>query len=518
MNSKLSPFWQQLHKLKNWLKSDFGVLFGTLSRMDRNKPGLYTYRENIHGYSVRIHLRVEDSGSGVLFVDVTDAIHLNPSAVTIVKWALEGVDRDVAIGKLLRLVSHRDRQKISRDIDQLYGLVNEIKSPTEGCHTCDIPYLQRARIFTTPVSAPFKVDLAITYGCNNKCSHCYNEPDRFEMPVMDLNSWKRVVDKIVQIGVPHIILTGGEATLYPELPAVIRYIDENGPIVGLNTNGRRLADDGYSNALKNAGLNHVQITLGSCYEDVHNQMMGARAYQQTVRGIENALESGIHTITNTTLMKGNIQHVEEIIQFIYALGIRTFAMNGMIHAGGGKANPDALDSDEISYLLVNIQEQAQKLDMRFLWYTPTEYCIFSPLEIGLEPKRCNAGEYSICIEPNGDVLPCQSYYQSVGNILKDSWADIWHSDLFVSFRDREVNPVIAGLPEKCWTCVDLDLCGGGCRLEQEARLNSGVVQTAGGGCPHCFTRVDDNRINIGIDTQVECKNKSSRRGNRSVGG
>ena len=72
--------------------------------------------------------------------------------------------------------------------------------------------------------------------------------------------------------------------------------------------------------------------------------------------------------------------------------------------------------------------------MRFLWYTPTDYCRLSPLELELGPRRCNAGEYSMCIEPNGDVLPCQSYYAVAGNILRDPWQRIWNSDLFRGFR------------------------------------------------------------------------------------
>ena len=93
--------------------------------------------------------------------------------------------------------------------------------------------------------------------------------------------------------------------------------------------------------------------------------------------------------------------------------------------------------------------------MRFLWYTPTEYCRLSPVELELGPRRCNAGEYSICIEPNGDVLPCQSYYVPAGNILRDPWERIWQSELFRGFRRRAADPQAAGLPERCWTCPDL---------------------------------------------------------------
>ena len=38
----------------------------------------------------RIHLRIEADGSAMLMVDATDAVHLNPSAAIMVKYALDG--------------------------------------------------------------------------------------------------------------------------------------------------------------------------------------------------------------------------------------------------------------------------------------------------------------------------------------------------------------------------------------------------------------------------------------------
>ena len=127
--------------------------------------------------------------------------------------------------------------------------------------------------------------------------------------------------------------------------------------------------------------------------------------------------------------------------------------------------------ESLAPVLAAIRDRAAELGMRFLWYTPTEYCRLSPVELELGPRRCNAGEYSICIEPNGDVLPCQSYYAPVGNILRDPWRPIWESALFLEFRRRVVEPRSAGLPERCWQCPDLPLCAGGCKLERmkEAR-------------------------------------------------
>jgi radical SAM protein with 4Fe4S-binding SPASM domain len=281
--------------------------------------------------------------------------------------------------------------------------------------------------------------------------------------------------------VPHVILTGGEPTLHPDLPAIIRHADARGQIVGMNTNGRRLADRALVDALVAAGLNHVQVTLESSRAAVHNAMTASSAFDETVRGIQNALAGGLHTITNTTLTQRNRDHVVEIVDFLYALGLHTFAMNGMIYAGGGISEPDALPAEALAGLLAAVRDRAADLGMHFLWYTVTDYCRFSPLELDLAPKRCNAAEYSMCVEPNGDVLPCQSYYVAAGNLLTDSWDAIWNSALFRSFRDRERDPQSAGLPEACRDCPDLALCGGGCRLEREARAGHSVVERGCGG-------------------------------------
>jgi radical SAM protein with 4Fe4S-binding SPASM domain len=83
----------------------------------------------------------------------------------------------------------------------------------------------------------------------------------------------------------------------------------------------------------------------------------------------------------------------------------------------------------------------------------------------------------MCIEPDGAVLPCQSYYVSVGNILRDSWEHIWHSELFHTFRERNTAPQKAGLPAMCWDCPDLTVCGGGCPLEREKQRGCNTMFT-----------------------------------------
>ncbi len=480
------------HRLWNGFRQDVSNLFTTFAPPAPPQPGLYTYRLQPEGGQRRLHLRLEQDGSGVLFVDVTDVIHLNSTAAEMAKMALDEVPRERAQAGLLARYQGVDRDQLSRELSRIYEMVDRLRQPGQGCPTCAVRDSQPAPLFSTPILAPYKVDLALTYGCNNECPHCYNEPDRYPMASLTRADWCRVIDILHVVGVPHLIMTGGEATLHPDLPEIIHYADSLGHIVGLNTNGRKLAHKPYMQTLVEAGLNHVQVTLGSCHPNVHDAMMGARSFQQTVRGIQNALDSQVHLITNTTLMRTNMDHVEEIIDFLYDLGLRTFAMNGMIYSGGGFAHSSAIFEEEMPPLLIRVRDRAEELGMRFLWYTPTEYCRMSPVELEIGAKRCNAGEYSMCIEPNGDVLPCQSYYVTAGNILRDPWEKIWTSQLFRTFREREKEPRWAGLPEKCWYCPDLPLCGGGCRIEREARQGHHLAHSqeelsgnAGGGCAGC---------------------------------
>lgn len=478
--SKVGQAWQEI-------RDDALGLLAAISPQTELKIGLNAYDVQTHdGRSMRIHLRVEPSGNGVLFVDVTDVVHLNPTATRMTKLALEGVALRQAKIQMAAQFNDVPLDQLDRELHQIYDMVESFRQQDVDCPTCELSStLEMAPMFSVEVSAPFKVDIALTYGCNNECPHCYNEASRLEMPSLPLAEWILVLDRLAVLGVPHLILTGGEATLHPDLAEIIQYAEGLGMIVGLNTNGRHIAHKPYMDSLAEVGLNHVQVTLGSSRAEVHDAMMGARSFEQTVTGIENAVASKVHVITNTTLMRSNMDHVEEIIDYLYDLGIRTFAMNGMIYSGGGFAHPNAIGEEEMPALLVRVRDKADEMGMRFLWYTPTEYCRMSPVELEIGAKRCNAGEYSLCIEPNGDVLPCQSYYVAAGNILHDPWEEIWDGELFRSFRYREEDPKGYGLPEKCWTCPDLPLCGGGCRIEREARDGVRIASDGGGGCSGC---------------------------------
>ena len=455
--------------------------FRVAERPEPPAPGLKLYQFRGRGADVvRLHLRVEPSGHGLLFCDVTDVVHLNPTAAEMARAILDREPRTAAMSRLKARYRVSTRE-LEADWTRVEQLVQTLSTPVAGCRTC-LAALPTTPVFSTRAEAPFKADLALTYACNNDCPHCYNDPSRFGLPPLDRAGWSRILDVLARVGVPHVILTGGEPTMHPDIDGIVRDAVARGLVAGMNSNGRRWSGPGFAEEMKAAGLDHLQVTIESHRPEVHDAMVGARAWDQATRGVRRAQDAGLLTITNTTLTRANARELEPMMDFLCNdLRLRTFAMNGMIHSGGGASNPDALAPEELGGILVRVRTLAEERGMRFLWYTPTEYCRLNPVELEIGAKRCNAGEYSLCVEPDGSVLPCQSYYQSAGNILRDPWDSIWNGELFTSFRRREEDPRGSPwLPEKCHECPDLPLCGGGCRIEHEAALSSGGV--SGGGC------------------------------------
>ena len=333
--------------------------------------------------------------------------------------------------------------------------------PEKSCPVCDLN-LELTLPFSTEPLAPYRMDLAITYRCNNDCAHCYNARSR-RFPELDESQWENIIDKIWDIGIPHIVFTGGEPTLRKDLPELIQYAQEKGLITGLNTNGRKLADQTYLQSLVDAGLDHVQITFESHIPAVHDEMVRYEgAWQETVEGIKNAVNSSLYLMTNTTMLENNRNSLRDTLAYLGELKVPTVGLNALIYSGNGLEVQSGIPENELPDLLELSKEMTDQFGQRLIWYTPTQYCHFNPVYFDLGIKGCSAARYNMCVEPNGDVLPCQSYYESLGNILGDSWQSIWNHPLALQIRRR------TNLPEECKTCDFVAECGGGCPLARDA--------------------------------------------------
>jgi radical SAM protein with 4Fe4S-binding SPASM domain len=377
------------------------------------------------------------------------------------KLALEYTPEPEAIRNITKKF-HVHQTQARADYTSFLSSFDQLIQP-DGCPICAMDDLEISAPFSSRPTAPYRMDLALTYRCNDNCAHCYNARPR-DYPELSTIDWKRVIDKLWGLGIPHIVFTGGEPTLRQDLPDLIAHAESNGQITGINTNARRLNDRNFVLALVEAGLDHVQITVESHDSSIHDQMVGKQgAWKQTIQGLRNVLQTPLFVMTNTTMLQANSPYLTETLTFLAQEGVPTIGLNALIYSGHGLTVGTGLSESKLPPLLEMAQEITTKNGQRLIWYTPTMYCNFDPQQLGLGVKGCTAALYNMCIEPDGGIIPCQSYYQQLGNILSDPWDSIWNHELSKRLRERNY------IRDMCRECALLPECGGGCPLAMEAQ-------------------------------------------------
>jgi radical SAM protein with 4Fe4S-binding SPASM domain len=453
----------RMYRRMSGIISNLQSLFGRQPIAGSNQPSvrLHHYIREEHGYKARLHLRLDPDGHGTLMINANRVVHFNPTAALMAHLALEETPQTEAIRAITRAYRVPKAQAESDYITFLADFEQIIRP--DSCPVCAMDDLEISAPFSARPTAPYRMDLALTYRCNDDCAHCYNARPR-DYPEISTAEWKRIIDKTWELGIPHIVFTGGEPTLREDLPELIAYAESNGQITGVNTNARRLSNPKFVEALVHAGLDHIQITVESHDPDIHDQMVGKRgAWRQTIQGLRNVLDTPLYVMTNTTMLQVNSPALGQTLDFLAAEGVPTIGLNALIYSGHGLSVGTGIREGELPPLLDLAREKTAEHGQRLIWYTPTQYCNFDPQQLELGVKGCTAALYNMCVEPDGGVLPCQSYYQQLGNLLKDPWEAIWNHELSVRLRERTYVPPV------CKECALLAECGGGCPLAMEAQ-------------------------------------------------
>ena len=282
--------------------------------------------------------------------------------------------------------------------------------------------------------APHRMDLMVSamtkdgkWHCNQNCVHCYAAGQKqAEEKELSTSEWKEIIDKCRKAGIPQVTFTGGEPTMREDLPELIDHAKWF--ITRLNTNGVKLTRE-YCEALKKASLDSMQITFYSSDEEIHNQLVGAPRYRDTVAGIENALAAGLNISINTPLCTLNRNYLDTL-KFLKEKGVIYVTCSGLITTGA------ATTEQSESLQLTNAQvRDILKECVRYCFANGMEISFTSPgwvddefcKELGISTPNCGACLSNMAVTPGGNVVPCQSWLsgQSLGNMLKDNWDLEW---------------------------------------------------------------------------------------------
>lgn len=343
----------------------------------------------------RLHLRLHKDGSGLLILNASTVLQLNPTAAEYAFHFIKGTDPEEAAGQISK--RYRVDKKIAladfnNFADQIHTLIS-----TPDLDPASFLDFERAQPHSA--DSTLRLDCALTYQLPPNSQADYAPVKRVERE-LTTEEWQVILDKAWQAGIPHIIFTGGEATLREDLPQLIAHAEKNGQVCGLLTDGLKLVDKEYFETLLQTGLDHIMLIL---------QPNEPRSW----KAIEIIVPQDIFLTVHFTLNKENINEAKNTLQRIAYLDVENISLS--------TSDSDLLDE------LLELQETANSLRLTIRWDLPVPYSSSNPVAYETQDDEVpsGAGKAWMYIEPDGDVLPAQGEADKVlGNFLKDEWESI----------------------------------------------------------------------------------------------
>ncbi len=161
--------------------------------------------------------------------------------------------------------------------------------------------------------------VSVTERCNFRCQYCMPEKPFSWVPKENLLSYEELFMFIkvgIDEGIKKVRITGGEPLLRQELDRFIKMISDYAPHVDLaiTTNAFLLED--CAQALKDAGLKRLNISLDSLDKSVAHQIAQKDVLAKVLRGIQKADDLGFKIKINCVPIKGiNDHHLISLLEF-----------------------------------------------------------------------------------------------------------------------------------------------------------------------------------------------------------
>lgn len=196
--------------------------------------------------------------------------------------------------------------------------------------------LREARMIVKALAStdhPVLAHVIPTRRCNIACAYC-NEYDDHSKPV-PIDVLQRRTDRLADLGVSIITLSGGEPMLHPQLDDLIRHIRARGMIAGLITNGYLVGPERIQR-LNEAGLEYLQISIDNVDPD-ETSMKSLRVLDQKLEMLAEHAEFDVNI--NSVVGSGipNPEDAYTVARRAQSLGFTSTV--GVIHDSSGQLKP-----------------------------------------------------------------------------------------------------------------------------------------------------------------------------------
>ena len=237
--------------------------------------------------------------------------------------------------------------------------------------------------------SPFLAQLVVTRRCNLACSYCFEFDDHSDPVPTEILEAR--IKKLRELGTFGISLTGGEPTMHPDLPRLIRKCRELGFFrTGMITNGFFLRPELIA-ALNEAGLQDMQISI----DGVSRNEMTEKVLDNLKKRLDWLREHAkFHVTVSGVIGACPPEDAYEVVSHAKKLGFTPRVL--LVHDNDGQFK---LSNEEVA-VFEQIVKTLPKTWMDFSTYRK------KLVRDGQAPFKCRAGSRYLYVDEHGDVGWC----------------------------------------------------------------------------------------------------------------
>jgi radical SAM protein with 4Fe4S-binding SPASM domain len=284
---------------------------------------------------------------------------------------------------------------------------------------------------------PFKIEFEITEKCNFDCYYCFAKSLRNRKD-LSTEEMKKIIDELERIGIIFLDITGGEPMARKDFLEILRYINDKGFIVRLITNGSWLNDE-IIKELQRGHTETIRLSLLAPTEEVCDKLTRVKgSFKKTIEAAKMLKESDLNFYISSVITRENVKLYNEYDALERELGMLiSYELDvGPTFTGYSDVKEYGLTKEDLE-------------DIRQFGKTRNY--------VNGSEKLCDAGRSKFCVDNQGNLLPCMKIRKEMGNLLTESFEDIWEGEKLKKVITKQLtrNP-------KCLKCEKHEHCPAFC--------------------------------------------------------
>ena len=316
-----------------------------------------------------------------------------------------------------------------------------------------------------------------TSGCNLECVHCRRIDVAAELAKQDMTTEQGMafIDSLAECAKPILVFSGGEPLYRKDIFTLAKHAQSRGLTTALATNGTLISEE-MANKIVAAGFQRVAISIDGADAETHDRFRGIPgSFARALSGFLRLHRRGMSMQINSTLARHNAAQREKLYELALAVGADALHIFMLVPVGCGVqiSAENQLPADEYESILNWFYDKSKegKLQTKATC-APHYYRImrqrakaegvklsFATHGMDAVTRGCLAGSAVCFVSHKGEVYPCGYLPVVAGNVLQQSFSDIWEkSSVFAELRDTQphrevwllrVQERLRGLPGAC---------------------------------------------------------------------